>query len=128
MRKVSVPDVRLKNGLITETSLKKTLKYISNSSGQSGKISAVVLRGHFFDDGDAWLKEKLDGNNSTDKQPYDLDNHNCVTFVIDLADYLNLEPTWKPPVVIPNAYIEQFQLSEVDLDYDFVTDTLTVSE
>lgn len=51
-----------------------------------------------------------------------------MTFVIDLADYLNLEPAWKPTVVIPNAYIEQFQLSEVDLDYDFATDILTVSE
>ncbi|WP_234918853.1 hypothetical protein, partial [Vibrio anguillarum] len=78
--------------------------------------------------GDSWLKNKMSSNNSPDKLPYDLDSHNCMTFVIDLAEHLELDPSWRPPVVIPNAYIEQFQLFEVDLDYDFSTNTLVVSE
>lgn len=128
VRKVSIPNVKLINGLITESSLKQTLNSISKSSGQSGRISGVVLRGSFFTKGDSWLKNKMSSNNSPDKLPYDLDSHNCMTFVIDLAEHLELDPSWRPPVVIPSAYIEQFQLSEVDLDYDFSTNTLVVSE
>ncbi|MGD8115250.1 hypothetical protein [Vibrio sp. TRT 29B02] len=128
VRKVSIPNVKLINGLITESSLKETLKSISKSSGQSGRISGVVLRGSFFAKGDSWLKNKMSSNNSPNKLPYDLDSHNCMTFVIDLAEHLELDPSWRPPVVIPSAYIEQFQLSEVDLDYDFSTNTLVVSE
>ncbi|EET91068.1 hypothetical protein VCHC49A2_1297 [Vibrio cholerae HC-49A2] len=41
---------------------------------------------------------------------------------------MGLDPAWKPPVVVPSAYIEQFQLSEIDLDYDYKTNKLTVSE
>ncbi|TQQ57681.1 hypothetical protein [Vibrio cholerae] len=128
VRKVGVSNVTIKSGLITESSLLKVLKEVSLRSGQEGRISGVVLRGKFFSEADSWLRGKMDLNNSPDKIPYDLDSHNCMTFVIDLADAMGLDPAWKPPVVVPSAYIEQFQLSEIDLDYNFKTNKLTVSE
>lgn len=128
VRSVPIPNVKIVNSLITENSLKRTLSSISRKSGQNGRISGVVIRGHFFEKGAAWLKERMLANNSPKKLPYDLDNHNCMTFVIDLAEFLQLDPSWRPPIVIPNAYIEQFQLYEVDLDYDFSTNTLIVAE
>lgn len=51
-----------------------------------------------------------------------------MTFVIDLADHLGLDPALKAPVVVPNAYMEQFQLSEIDLDYGYTANKLTVPE
>lgn len=128
VRRGALPDCRVVNGQITETSLKKVLKTISVNHGHSGNISGVVLRGDFFDDALKWLKGKVAENSIRTREPYDLYTHNCMTFVIDLADHLELDPSWQPPVVIPTAYMEQFQLTEVDLDYDFETDTLEVSD
>ncbi|ENM5730571.1 hypothetical protein AB7D55_002343 [Vibrio mimicus] len=128
VRKRGVPNASIVSGLITESSLLKVLHEVSLRAGQEGRISGVVLRGSFFSEADSWLKEKLAQNNSPDKLEYDLFTNNCMTFVIDLADYLGLDPAWKPPIVVPNSYMEQFQLSEIDLDYDYKTKTLTVSE
>ncbi|WP_283132272.1 hypothetical protein [Enterovibrio norvegicus] len=128
VRKPSVSDVAIKNGLITESSLKALLREISAKAGQYGSISGVVLRGDFFKKADDWLKGKHRENNSPDKEEYDLYTHNCMTFVIDLADYLGLETSWRPPIVVPTVYIEQFQLTQPDLDYNYETDSLEVSD
>jgi len=128
VRKRVVSNVSIVNGLITESSLLKVLNEVSQRAGQEGRISGVVLRGSFFSEADLWLKERLAQNNSPEKLEYDLFTNNCMTFVIELADYLALDPTWKPPVVVPSAYMEQFQLNEIDLDYDYTTNKLVVSE
>ena len=109
VRKRVVSNVSIVNGLITESSLLKVLNEVSQRAGQEGRISGVVLRGSFFSEADLWLKERLAQNNSPEKLEYDLFTNNCMTFVIELADYLALDPTWKPPVVVPSAYMEQFQ-------------------
>lgn len=128
VRKVPANDVVIKNGLITETSFKVMLRKVSKISGQKGAISGVVLRGSFFKKADDWLKLKLKQNNNTDKEKYDLYTHNCMTFVIDLADYLGLETSWRPSVVVPTVYIEQFQLTKPDLEYDYKQNLLEVSD
>ncbi|WBA13834.1 hypothetical protein [Salinivibrio proteolyticus] len=128
VRKIDVSDVVIKNGLITESSLKRLLREVSGRAGDRSRISGVVLRGDFFSEADDWLRTIRAQNNSPDKIEYDVDSHNCMTFTIDLADHLGLDTSWRPPVVVPSAYIEQFQLSQIDLDYDYETDTLEVSE
>ena len=128
VRKGALPDCKIVNGQISETSLKKVLKKISADHGHSGNISGVVLRGDFFDEALLWLKEKVAENDLPTRAPYELYTHNCMTFVIDLADHLELDPSWKPPVVVPTAYMEQFQLTEIDLEYFFETDALEVSD
>lgn len=46
--KTDIPNVIIKSGLITESSLLKVLHKVSSNSGQKGRISGVVLRGHFI--------------------------------------------------------------------------------
>lgn len=123
-----IPDVTLKGGMITESSLKKTLRAVSSKHGQSGRIAGVVLRGQVFDQALAWLKAKEAENSNPKRQEYDLGDHNCMTFVADLVDHIELDSPFRPPVVIPSAYMKQFQLSNPDLEYDYASDTLEISD
>lgn len=123
-----IPDVTLKGGMIVESSLKRTLHAISSKHGQSGRISGVVLRGQVFDEALAWLKAKEAENADSTRKEYDLGNHNCMTFVADLVDHLGLDSPFRTRVVVPSAYMVQFQLSETDLDYDYATETLEISD
>jgi hypothetical protein len=123
-----IPDVVLKGGAITESSLKKTLRHIAAKHGQSGNITGVVLRGAVFDKALAWLKEKEAENTNDKRQEYDLGNHNCVTFATDLAESVGFSIPFRTRVVVPSAYMTQFQFSEPDLDYTFATDTLEITK
>lgn len=127
-RSGTIPDVTLKGGMITESSLKKTLRAVSNNHGQSGRIAGVVLRGQVFDQALAWLKAKEADNTDSKRHAYDLGNHNCMTFVADLVDHIGLDSPFRPPVVIPSAYMKQFQLSNPDLEYDYANDNLEISD
>lgn len=95
---------------------------------QDRRIAGVVLRGQVFDQALAWLKAKEAENADPKRQAYDLGNHNCMTFVADLVDHIGLDSPFRPPVVIPSAYMKQFQISSPDLDYDYATDTLEISD
>ena len=123
-----IPDVELKGGTITESSLKKTLRYISAKHGQSGNITGVVLRGVVYDKALAWLKAKEAENTKATRQEYDLGNHNCVTFATDLAEAVGFSISFRTRVVVPTAYMAQFQFSEPDLDYIFAMDTLEITK
>lgn len=123
-----IPDVVLKSGAITESSLKKTLRHIATEHGQSGNITGVVLRGHVYDQALAWLKAKEAENSDGKRQEYDLGNHNCVTFATDLAETVGFSIPFRTRVVVPSAYMAQFQFSEPDLDYIFATDTLEITK
>jgi len=114
--------------MVVESSLKKTLRVISSRYGQSGRISGVVLRGIVFEQAIAWLKAKEAENNDPKRKEYDLGNHNCMTFVADLVEHVGLESPFRMRVVMPKAYMAQFQLSEVDIDYDYANDVLEISE
>lgn len=127
-RSGTIPDVTLKGGMITESSLKKTLRAVSNNHRQSGRIAGVVLRGQVFDQALAWLKAKEAENTDSKRQAYDLGNHNCMTFVADLVDHIGLDSPFRPPVVTPSAYMKQFQLSNPDLEYDYANDNLEISD
>ncbi|MDG1583143.1 hypothetical protein [Pseudomonas sp. GOM6] len=127
-RSGSIPDVSLKGGMIIESSLKRTLRAISSQHGQAGRIVGVVLRGQVFDQALAWLKAKEAENSNPKRKAYDLSDHNCMTFVADLVDHIGLDSPFRPPVVVPSAYMMQFQIGNPDLEYDYVNDTLEISD
>jgi hypothetical protein len=123
-----VPDVVLRVGAITESSLKKTLRHIATKHGQSGDIAGVVLRGAVYDEALSWLKAKEAENSNATRREYDLGNHNCMTFATDLAEAVGFSIPFRTRVVVPTAYMTQFQFSEPDLDYIFATDTLEITK
>ncbi|MCQ4242932.1 hypothetical protein [Stutzerimonas stutzeri] len=127
-RRGRIPDIRLKTGFIVESSLNRTLRAISSEHGQHGRISGVVLRGQVFDQALAWLEAKEAENANPARKEYDLGNHNCMTFVADLLDHIGLGRPFRTRVVVSSVYMEQFQLSETDLDYDYTTETLEISD
>lgn len=127
-RSGSIPDVSLKGGMIIESSLKRTLRAVSSQHGQAGRIVGVVLRGQVFDQALAWLKAKEAENSDPKRKAYDLSDHNCMTFVADLVDHIGLDSPFRPPVVVPSAYMKQFQIGNPDLEYDYVNDTLEISD
>ncbi|WP_181014735.1 hypothetical protein [Aeromonas sp. ASNIH4] len=120
--------VELDSGMIVESSFKSTLHEISQSHGQSSNIAGVVMRGYFYEKALDWINKKRRENHSPTKEAYGLFQNNCMTFVIDLAEHLGLDTYWRPPIVVPTLYAEQFQLQYTDLDYDFKNDILEVSE
>ncbi|MBK5414126.1 hypothetical protein [Pseudomonas sp. TH31] len=125
----AVPNVTIKAGAITELSLKKTLRKMSVEFGQSSNVSGVVLRGAAYAEAEKWLKNKAKENKALDREPYDLRNHNCMTFVADLVDSLNLgAPKRSYFAVIPKDYMEEFQAVKPDLDYIFGTDSLEIKD
>lgn len=123
-----IPDVVLRSGAITESSLKKTLRHIAAKHGQSGNITGVVLRGVVYDKALAWLKAKEAENTKATRQEYDLGNHNCVTFATDLAEAVGFSIPFRTRVVVPTAYMTQFKFNEPDLDYIFARDTLEITK
>ncbi|WP_417660881.1 DUF6695 family protein [Pseudomonas sp.] len=127
-RRGRIPDVSLTGGMIVESSLKKTLRAISSAHGQHGRISGVVLRGQVFDKALTWLEAKEVENADATREEYDLGNHNCMTFVAELVDHIGLDSPFRTRVIVPSLYMEQFQLSEIDLDYDYATETLEISD
>ncbi|SDY62329.1 hypothetical protein [Pseudomonas sp. NFIX28] len=125
----AVPNVSIKAGAITEQSLKKTLRKMAVEFGQSGNISGVVLRGAAYPEAEKWLNNKLKENKTLDREPYDLRNHNCMTFVADLVDSLNLgAPKRSYFAVIPKDYMEDFQAVKPDLNYVYGTDSLEIKD
>ncbi|MEZ6854809.1 hypothetical protein [Halodesulfovibrio aestuarii] len=127
-RKVSMPDCKLIGGQISEKSLKKLLQFLSKKAGHGSSISGVVLRGNFYDNALAWLKQKVSENESPTKLPYNFLDNNCMTFVLELVNHLGLDSAWYPPAAPPNHYMELFQLTSVDLDYDPKLKKLEISE
>ncbi|MCP1485395.1 hypothetical protein CQ009_01505 [Pseudomonas sp. MYb2] len=125
----AVPDVTIKAGAITEQSLKKTLRKMAVAFGQSGNVSGVVLRGAAYSDAETWLNNKLKENKALDRKPYNLTDHNCMTFVADLVDSLNLGAPSRPYfAVIPKDYMEDFQAVKPDLNYVYSTDALEIKD
>lgn len=88
----------------------------------------MVLRGVVYDKALAWLKAKEAENTDSKRQEYDLGNHNCVTFATDLAEAVGFSIPFRTRVVVPSAYMAQFQFSEPDLDYIYSTDTLEITK
>lgn len=124
-----VPNVTIKGGAITELSLKKTLRKMSASYGQSSNVSGVVLRGGAFADAEKWLQNKEKENLDMERRSYDLRDHNCMKFVVDLVESLNLNaPKRSYFAVVPKDYMEEFKAAQPDLDYIFSTDTLEIKD
>lgn len=128
VRRGNISNVSIVGGQITESSLKKTLREISEEHGQSGRIEGVVLRGAVFGKASQWLEEKWAENKKKDREEYDLGNHNCITFAADLAKNVGFSIPLKSRTVVPTLYMYQFQLSEIDIEYSYSTDVMVISE
>jgi hypothetical protein len=118
VRKISMPDVTLKSGRPTASSLLELLRAISNSSGQRGPIlgAYIELEPMSFAKMFSFCQTRLAANSNPHRKPYDLFSNSCCHFMRDVADAGGASI---PPVVPPqpSGYIRVVRAGHPTLDY-----------
>lgn len=123
-----IPACKIVGDQLVESSLKKTLRTISINYGKSGDISGVVYRGNFFAKAIGWLRKKEAENVDSQREPYAISDHNCMTFVTDLVEDLGFSVPWEPFFVIPSVHMEKLQDEQLDLEYSFKSNKVRLIE
>jgi hypothetical protein len=119
VRKLSISDVKMKNGQPTNVSLVQTLSEISAKSGQNGRITGAYIE---LDPGAfvkmlAYAAGRLKQNSDPKRAPYELLWNSCLHFMKLTAE---AGGATMPTVIAPQpaGYIVQVRLQHNDLDYD----------
>jgi RHS repeat-associated protein len=108
VRQRTVPNVEMKNGMPTETSLKATLDSISKQSGQGGAISGAYIKNDNFKAMNDFAKDQMSSNSDPNRTPYDLTNNQCGTFMKDVIEAGGVDTPWMIDPR-PNSYIEELR-------------------
>ena len=112
VRTFPVPDVKIgQDGIPTETSLKQTLKFVSDKAGHGGRIEGAYVKSDKFDAMKDYAENRLQENNNPQRTKYSLTKNNCGTFA---ADVLKQDPkvSEEAPNIIdprPNSMVEEYQ-------------------
>ncbi|CAM3987879.1 hypothetical protein VA7868_04621 [Vibrio aerogenes CECT 7868] len=126
INKESISDAVVKNGRITESSLTKIMKELSDKSGQHGRIEAVIIIGNYYDKAFKWLNDPTGPYRNPTRQKYNVRNFNCIQFVLDLLDALSIETHWPGFISIPDEEMEELQEDYRDLKYNPQTNKITI--
>lgn len=142
-REVASKNVEINSSkMITINSFKRTLRQISEKSGQRGDIEGAILRKeNVFNDAIKFCETKIKENEDPNRNPYSIYSNNCVTFVDDLVCHLGFLTPSRMQFLMPSAnlinyiytkiptiYIYQFQtLFARDLFYYYGTNKLEVN-
>lgn len=127
VRKIAgLPDVRVAKGEIVLSSMKNTLRHISQKSGQSGKIKAAVIQvpGKFASML-TYAEQRKKQNGIPNRKAYDLFLNSCIHFVKSVAMAAGVDTPWlfDPR---PNSYIGEFRDDFSDLDYSITSNVLAI--
>ncbi|HLL03967.1 MAG TPA: hypothetical protein VK539_25505 [Myxococcaceae bacterium] len=118
VRRVSIPDVTMKNGKPTRDSLKKVVARISVSSGQNGAVSAayIELPDDSFKKMVDHAERRLRDNGNPNRTPYALLSNSCLHFMKEVAEAGGAS---MPPgvVPIPKDYMRLVRMVHPKLDY-----------
>lgn len=113
----NLPDVKIVNGSIDYSSLKKPLAFISRVSGQSGRIQAVYIEVDKKYDVMLKMAELRKSHNLVkNRKPYDLMTNSCIHFVKEVTEKAEISTPWMVDPR-PNSYMGEFRSDFPDLDY-----------
>ncbi len=113
----NLPDVKILNGQVDKTSLKKPLSYISRVSGQSGKIEGVYIAVNGkYDSMSKHAELRKSQNSFAKRKPYDLLTNSCIHFVKEITWQAGVSTPWMVDPR-PSSYIGEFRDDFPDLDY-----------
>jgi len=121
VRTISVPDVKIgKDGQPTIESLNRTMKAISEKSGQGGRIEGAYINSSEFQEMKSYADSKMAENSNPKREKYGLTDNNCGTFA---ADVLGQDPEVKKkaPIIIdsrPNSIVEEYRDKFKPISYD----------
>lgn len=113
----NLPDVKVLNGSIDLSTMKKTLSFISKASGQSGRIHGVYIE--VENKYDAMLKHanlRKSQNGNPKRVPYDILTNSCIHFVKEITEKAGVSAPWMIDPR-PNSYIGEFRDDYPDLDF-----------
>lgn len=125
VRKLSVPDVVMKDNKPTFESLKKTLREIARQAGQGGRITAVYIE--VSNKYEAMLKYaqlRQKQNSNPKRKPYSIMTNSCIHFTKEVSEKGGIETPWMIDPR-PNSYIGEFRTVFPKLDYDYKMNAFT---
>ncbi|WP_050566696.1 hypothetical protein [Vibrio jasicida] len=125
---VGISDAVIEDGRITESSLANIMSELSQDAGQGGRIEAVVFIGDYYDKAYEWLTDPKGPYRSPDRQAYDVTDFNCMQFVLDLLNALDIETHWTGFIVKPDDEMEELQEDYKDLRYTPGNRTLEIED
>lgn len=128
VRKVKIPDAKVKNGRIEESSLVKIMQALSKKAGKNGRIEAVMFIGNYYDKAYKWLNDPKGKYRKPDREEYDPLNSNCMSFPLDLLNDLGIKTHWTGLATIPRQEIEELQEDYKDLRYTPGSSKLEIEE
>ncbi|SJN60082.1 hypothetical protein VR7878_03986 [Vibrio ruber DSM 16370] len=128
VRKPNISNAVVKNGRVTESSLTKILKELSDNSGQHGRIEAVVFIGDYYSQAEQWLTDPNGPYRAPDRESYNVRNFNCIQFVLDLLESLSIDTHWPGLISMPDEEMEELQEDYRDLRYNPETNKIYVEE
>ena len=118
VRKVKIPDVKIKDGKPTEESLNIVLKTISDDAGHHGNIDGAYIDSDEFEKMNNYAIKKYQESNpivggenyKKDREEYDITSNNCATFA---ADVVNQDENVKRPLLVfdksPKNMVSEYQ-------------------
>lgn len=127
VRKISISNVRIKDGEVVYESLKRPLRQISSNAGQRGHISAVYIEveGGKFSSMSKFANVRMAQNKNPNRMPYSLTGYSCVHFAKDVVKTSGADTPWMIDPR-PNSYIGEFRDDYSDLDYTPGTNKLII--
>lgn len=128
IQKVGVPNVQIIKGNVAQDSLKKVLKQISQNSGQNGRIESTIHRGDYYEKSLKWITNNATKYNKPNRKEYKIRNQNCISFVLDLLNHLDIDTHWAGFIIKPDEEMEELQEDFRDLRYNPKKDTLEIEK
>ena len=117
VRNVKIQNAIIKDYKITESSLSNILDELSKTAGQNGRIESAVFIGDYYKKAYNWLTNDNNPYRRNDRDEYNILNFNCMKFVLDLLDHLEIPINWPGLFVKPDQEIAELQDDYIDLRY-----------
>lgn len=127
IRKISISNVKIKDGTVDYKSLKRPLLQISSKAGQRGRISAVYIEvgAGKFKSMQKYVNIRFAQNKNPKRKPYSITGYSCIHFVKSVVKSADAETPWMLDPR-PNSYIGEFRDDYPDLDYNPRKNRLTI--
>jgi hypothetical protein len=126
VQKLSVPNVRLRDGKVVRDSLQAALHRISVGAGHTGRIQGVYIEMEGgFEPMLEYAQLRQSQNNNAGRTPYNIVTNSCVHFVKEVVATAGIDTPWMLDPR-PTSYIGEFRDDHPDLDYNPRTRELTI--
>ncbi|HPF26758.1 MAG TPA: RHS repeat-associated core domain-containing protein [Steroidobacteraceae bacterium] len=109
VRTRKVPNVKMgENNRPTPESFRRVLNVISARAGHGGRISGAYIQNSSYAQMLAEALRRMGQNGDPNREPYNLTDNSCITFVRDVLEAGGVDTPWMIDPR-PNSYIEELR-------------------